>query len=294
MVPAPAPVPTTPASVSPQSWQTVATRQASLFLALGVILFGGLCGYLLQKWRPFFQVEAASASLTIESDPAGAEILADGTRRGTTPLTLAVTPGEYVFELIYDGRRKLLRTVARSGAAVVHHVQFDAPAPVVAPAPAPPPARVPVKAPKPAPVGPAAGWLTVISPVALQVVEGPDIVGTSRSPKIMLPVGRHELRLTNENLGFTTSRTVQLTAGNTATIRIELPTAPLSLNALPWAEAWVDGIRVGETPVGNHLVRIGSHEVVFRHPELGERRQTVTVSLTSPARVSVDMRKPGS
>jgi hypothetical protein len=42
------------------------------------------------------------------------------------------------------------------------------------------------------------------------------------------------------------------------------------------------------------MVRLGSHEIVFRHPELGERRQTVIVTLGSPARVSVDMRKPGS
>jgi len=30
---------------------------------------------------------------------------------------------------------------------------------------------------------------------------------------------------------------------------------------------------------------------VFRHPELGESRQTVTVMLSTPARLSVDMRK---
>jgi len=70
-----------------------------------------------------------------------------------------------------------------------------------------------------------------------------------------------------------------------------MPNAPLSINAQPWAEVWVDGNRIGETPIGNHQVRIGSHEIVLRHPDLGERRQSVTVTLTTPARVSVDMRK---
>jgi hypothetical protein len=85
---------------------------------------------------------------------------------------------------------------------------------------------------------------------------------------------------------------VQITAGASASVSVALPSAPLSLNAVPWAEVWVDGTRVGETPIGNHMVPIGTHDVVFRHPEFGERRQSVVVSLKSPGRVSVDMRRP--
>jgi hypothetical protein len=54
---------------------------------------------------------------------------------------------------------------------------------------------------------------------------------------------------------------------------------------------WVDGDRVGDTPMGNISLPIGIHDVLFRHPELGEQRQTVTVTLNGPARLSVDMRK---
>jgi len=43
--------------------------------------------------------------------------------------------------------------------------------------------------------------------------------------------------------------------------------------------------------VGNTSVPIGTHEVVFRHPQLGEQRFTATVTATAPARLSVDMRK---
>jgi hypothetical protein len=278
--------------------------QIRLLAALAIVSAVGIGAYQLQKGRPF-QVEAASASLTIESDPAGAEVLVGGKTQGTTPLTLSVTPGEHLLELVYDSRRKALKTVARAGAVVVHHVQFDTSPPVVvaAPAPAPVPRAVapprapaaPVRPPKAVAAGPSAGWLKVTSPVALQIVEGSDIIGTSESSKILLPAGRHQLELKSDALGFSTRRVVDVVAGNkVATITVELPNAPLSLNALPWAEAWVDGKRLGETPIGNHLVRIGPHEVVFRHPELGERRQTVTVSLKTPARVSVDMRKPGS
>jgi hypothetical protein len=63
------------------------------------------------------------------------------------------------------------------------------------------------------------------------------------------------------------------------------------VNAQPWAEVFVDGERVGETPIGNLSRRIGSHEVVFRHPELGERREVVVITAGKPARVGVDLRK---
>ena len=38
-------------------------------------------------------------------------------------------------------------------------------------------------------------------------------------------------------------------------------------------------------------VPVGTHEIVFRHPELGEHRTTTIVTFGTPARVSVDLRK---
>jgi hypothetical protein len=48
---------------------------------------------------------------------------------------------------------------------------------------------------------------------------------------------------------------------------------------------------VGETPIGNFAITLGSHEVVFRHPELGEQRFMSTVTLNAPARVTADLRR---
>ena len=47
---------------------------------------------------------------------------------------------------------------------------------------------------------------------------------------------------------------------------------------------------VGETPLGNLPVTIGPHEVIFRHPQFGEKRQAVSVTLNAPVRVTVDMK----
>lgn len=317
-----------------------------LVIAVALLIALGVAGYLLRNWRPF-KVEAASASLTIESVPAGAEVLSGGVWKGRTPLTLTVTPGEHTFDLMYEGRRKPLRAVAREGAAVVHHVEFDTAPPAVEVITSslrittqPAGLRVMVDGVQrgvspvtiedvepgthkvqvlggastiertvdvaggeaaaviitaaTTPAGPAAGWLTVTSPVPLQIREGGDIIGTSAASKIMLPAGRHELTLVNDSIGFTDTRTVQVSAGSSASIKVDLPNAPLSINALPWAEVWLDGKRLGETPIGNLQVRLGVHDIVFRHPELGERKQTITVTAGAPARVSVDMRKPGS
>jgi hypothetical protein len=107
----------------------------------------------------------------------------------------------------------------------------------------------------------------------------------------MLTAGDHDIDFSNEAIGFSARRTVHVTAGKIAGTKIDLPNGTLSINAQPWAEVWIDGERIGETPIGNLSRRIGSHEVIFRHPDLGERRETVVISVGKPARIGVDLRK---
>jgi len=243
--------------------------------------------------RTWLSQDAPAVSLTIDSDPAGAEVHVAGIRKGVTPLSLSVEPGPQAIEVVLGERRRSLDTTAEAGATVVHHVTFVEAA-------GPPAVAVRTsgtdttrrKPPEKRPAGPVAGWISVTSPVALQVIEKGQVIGTTAASRIMLAAGRHDLLLVNEDLGFSARRAVQVQPGRSASLRINVPTAPLSLNAVPWAEAWIDGRKVGETPIGNHAVPIGTHEIVFRHPELGERRATVVVSLARPARVSVDMRRP--
>ena len=70
------------------------------------------------------------------------------------------------------------------------------------------------------------------------------------------------------------------------------PRGTVNLNASPWAEVWIDGRKVGDTPIANLQLPLGIREVIFRHPQFGERRVTVTVKGDAPAAVSVDMHKP--
>jgi hypothetical protein len=43
---------------------------------------------------------------------------------------------------------------------------------------------------------------------------------------------------------------------------------------------------MGETPLANLEIPIGEHEIVFRHPDFGERRQTIIVRADAVARAS--------
>ena len=135
------------------------------------------------------------------------------------------------------------------------------------------------------------GWLSVVSPVVMQVLEDDRPLGTTETTRIMMPAGKHTLKLVNARLGFQRSQAVQVPAGGAANLKIDLPDGVVNLNALPWAEVWVDGRRVGETPLGNFKLPIGEHEAVFRHPQLGERRQTFVVTAGEPTRIAVDLRK---
>jgi hypothetical protein len=66
----------------------------------------------------------------------------------------------------------------------------------------------------------------------------------------------------------------------------------VNINAVPWAEVWTDGRRLGETPLANTKVALGVREFVFKHPQHGERRVTATVRGDAPTGVSVDFTRP--
>jgi hypothetical protein len=208
-------------------------------------------------------------SLIVQSDPAGAEVTVDGVARGKAPVSVAdLTPGEH--EVVLQG----------TGGAPVHQkvaIQAGVTASVLTP--------VSTAAP-----GPVSGWIAVKSAVSIEVREGGKLLGTTDADRIMLASGRHDLELANDTLGYHATRSIQVPPGKVASITVDLPEGVVNLNASPWAEVWIDGRRVGETPIGNLPVSIGPHEIVFRHPQLGEKRQAVSVTLNAPVRVSVDMK----
>jgi hypothetical protein len=125
----------------------------------------------------------------------------------------------------------------------------------------------------------------------LDVAENGQSLGTTEQGRIMLSPGIHSLVLTNNQLGYKTTASVEIEAGEERAITLD-PRGTMNLNAVPWAEVWVDGQKKGETPIANLSVPLGTRDVVFKHPEFGERKMSATVNAKTPTVLSVDFSKP--
>jgi hypothetical protein len=221
----------------------------------------------------FLEMEAAPAGKTdtelrVRTEPMGADVTVDGKYVGQTPVSVGdLTPGTHTVVLKHETGTATEQVLIEAGKAASLFVPLAAPA-----------------------AGTAAGWISVPAPVDVQLFENGRFLGSSRIDRIMLPAGRHDLDVVNEALGFSQRHTVRVAAGEVTTLKIAWPTGNLAINAVPWAEAFVDSRSVGETPIGSIQVPIGPHEIVLRHPQLGERSVTVTVTARETARVGIDLR----
>ena len=101
------------------------------------------------------------------------------------------------------------------------------------------------------PSGPASGWISVTTPKSVQLFEDGRLLGSSDTERLMVSAGTHQLDIVNDAIGYRNTRTVQVTAGKVSTINVEFPKGTIALNAIPWADVWIDGEKVGETPIGN-------------------------------------------
>jgi serine/threonine-protein kinase len=317
-----------------------------LIVAGGVIVAIAVpsLGVLAVRRFPMSQFAAAerrTGNLTIDTRPAGSQVLIDGQGRGVTPLTLALEPGAHTITVRNAGDERVVPLTIAAGAEVSQYYEMKVVEPAIVAgslsiATDPPGARVAVDG-KPrgnSPItvadlaaephkvtvtndigsvertvavtagsvtsvmfalpkasGPMAGWLSISSPFDVEVLENRDVIGTSGASRIMLASGHHEDVLSHRTLGFQETRRIDVTPGQTTSIRVDAPKASVSVNARPWAEIIVDGANVGQTPIANIQITVGTHEMVFRHPQLGERRETVVVTAKGPNRIAADLTK---
>jgi len=254
----------------PEGTRSVVLKQGALSRTVAVkVTRGETVRHRFEFVAPAAPATAATGTLQITSDPTRAALTVDGVTRGVTPLTLPdLAAGPHTLAVRFAGGAVEQRVdVVQGSTGSVH---------VVAP-------QTPVSAP---------GWLTVDVASPLQIFEQDKLVGTTNIGRLLLPPGVHVLDFVSDELGFRAQRTVTVRPNAAADVRIDLPAVTLSINAQPWAEVLVDGERVGETPIGTLSRSVGRHEIVLRHPELGERRRTVMLTTNGPNRISVDMRRP--
>jgi len=199
-----------------------------------------------------------SGELHVNSTPAGAQVLVDGKARGVTPLALAdVTQGRHEVTLVSSAGtlRREVRIVAGE-TAVLDEAIFS-------------------------------GFVTVYSPFEVAIDENGHVLRADASNQVMLPAGVHDLRLTNRALGYETVARVEIKPGEAANVRLTPGPSHLTVTATEAAEVWVDGARVGDTPLTAAAVALGTHEVLVKRAAGGERRFTVTVGV-NPFTLNVD------
>lgn len=146
------------------------------------------------------------------------------------------------------------------------------------------PTQTPLATPAPA-AGPRFGGVSVTSKMDLQVFDGGKLIGSTAGP-IAVNEGSRSLEFVNEPVGFRYRQTVTVKAGQMTNVNIAVPNGRVSINAAPWAEVDIDGTPAGETPLANVSLTVGTHEITFRHPQLGTRKQTVVVKVEGITKVT--------
>jgi hypothetical protein len=255
------PAPKPEAQAPPKRFQVRWLTAALAGIALSEGLF--IAGLLYD--RP--AAAAGPGSVMIESPP-GVEILVDGQPVGATPYKLAVG--------------SVIRTIRVVSADSRIAAALNGPMTTVRPRPDPTTIG--------ATTGPSLGGIRVASAIDLQVFEEGKLIGTTAGA-MAVPVGRHTVDVVNDRFGYRSRQTVDVKAGQTATLTVTLPNGRISINAVPWAEVWIGGTLVGDTPLANLSLPLGEHEIVFKHPQLGERKQTALVRSDVMTRVTANMQK---
>lgn len=204
----------------------------------------------------------SSGQLQVESNPAGARVLVDGRDRGVTPLTiddLAVGSHKVILRAA-EGSIQRTVAIAASRTTQLNEAIFS-------------------------------GWLHVSSPIELQISEGQRAIRLDESNQVLLPPGPHEVRLENLALGFREVRRIEVRPGDTTAVVLEPPPSTISITATETATVTIDGERIGETPLVDYPVMIGTRDVAVTGASGGVRRQTLTVTV-QPYRLEVDFSKP--
>jgi hypothetical protein len=117
----------------------------------------------------------------------------------------------------------------------------------------------------------------VYAPFDVTVSEKGRVLRADDRQQIMLPPGAHELRVFNRALAYDVVRRVEVRPGEAVNLQLTPDPSALTVTAAEAAEVWVDGTRLGDTPLNAAPIPLGIHDIVVKRSGGGERRFTVTV-----------------
>jgi hypothetical protein len=212
--------------------------------------------------QPVAPGPATAGQLIARSEPPGARVTIDGEPRGVTPLTVdGLSLGRHTVVIATDqGSVRRTVTVTADRPALVSESIF-------------------------------AGFLKVFAPFELRITDGRRAIQLDDQNQALLPPGSYALQLENASLGYRDTRRVEVNPGQTTTLSIVPPPSALTVTASAPAVVLVDGEQVGETPLTNHPIALGTRDIVVRSIAGPERRYTRRVTV-APIQIEVDFSRP--
>lgn len=201
-------------------------------------------------------------TLQVTTVPPGAKVNVDGRPRGVTPLTMRdLSPGPHTVVLeSMQGSVKRTVTIAEGKTETLAESIY-------------------------------AGWLHVSAPMDVSIAEGNRALQLDTGNRVMLKPGVHEITVQNRALGFSLTQSVDIEPGATANLDIETPLSSITVNGPEGATVQIDGVKVGETPLANYQVKIGTRDLMVVDRSGATYHIAVTVT-REPAQVNVDFSKP--
>lgn len=204
----------------------------------------------------------ATGQLQVESSPTGARVLIDGKDRGITPLTIEGLASGSHKVVIRGDDGSVQRTVAIAGGELLQLSESIY-----------------------------SGWLHVAAPVEIQISEGRRSLRLDDSNQVLLAPGPHDVRFENRTFGLREVRHLEIRPGETTAVSLELPVSHLTVTSSEPATVAIDGQPVGETPLSEYAVPVGTRDVTVTSASGQVRHQTITMKV-QPTQIDVDFAKP--
>ncbi|MBN2498599.1 MAG: serine/threonine protein kinase [Deltaproteobacteria bacterium] len=121
------------------------------------------------------------------------------------------------------------------------------------------------------------GYLSVETCPEADIYVGRNKIGRGKVSGYRLRPGRYTVKAIARPGSVKTAK-VRIRAGRSVTKSIEFGSGTLRVVAIPWANVWVDGKKVGQTPLAPIKLIEGSHEVKLHNPQL-TRKQVETIQI---------------
>jgi len=115
-------------------------------------------------------------------------------------------------------------------------------------------------------------------------------VGTTPIRNMKLPSGSYLLQLRSSKHGLLKTVKVAVRAGETTKRDVTFGKGKVVVNARPWADVYLNGKKLGTTPIAPQTLWEGVYDLRLINPEIGsERRVRINVKANDTVKVIQEM-----